>query len=140
MASILFKSASISSSVDGPKQPALLLALGPGVGLDTDSLRPTLEKTSCSNLRQKQLKTKTEDFVVVRWSKPSGDYIMNFYQPKEVSCKKTESGWHTRCPQAGGRAQGVGRASHPRGSPVSFPDCFLFSYFLKYSKMEKICH
>ena len=91
------------------------------------------------NSGRKQLETKTEDICVVRWSKPSGDYIMNFYQPKEVSCKKTESGERTRCPRGRGRAQGVGRASHPRGSLVSFPD-YLFSYFLKYSKTEKNCH
>ena len=63
---------------------------------------------------------------------------MNFYRPKEVSCKKTESREHTRCPQGRGRAQGVGRASHPCGSLVSFPDYSLFSNFLKYSKAEKI--
>ena len=43
-------------------------------------------------------------------------------------------------PTRQGRAQGVGRALHPRGSLVSFQDCFLFSYFRKYSKMEKICY
>ena len=37
------------------------------------------------DLSEKQLKTKTGGIVVVRWSKPSGDYIMNFYRPKEVS-------------------------------------------------------
>ena len=45
-----------------------------------------------------QLGTKPEDFAMVRWSKSTGDYIMNFYRPKEVSCKKTESVGHTRCP------------------------------------------
>ena len=89
---------------------------------------------------RKQLETKTEDICVIRGSKPSGDYIMNFYVPKEVSCKKMESGERTRCPRGRGRAQGVGCASHPRGSLVSFPDCFLFSYFSKYSKTEKNCH
>ena len=44
------------------------------------------------NLGRKQLETKTKDICVVQWSKPSGDYIMNFYRPKEVSCKKTDSG------------------------------------------------
>ena len=57
------------------------------------------------DLSEKQLETKAEDFVVVWWSRPLGDYIMNFYQPKEVSCKKTESGGHTRCPRGRGRAQ-----------------------------------
>ena len=82
---------------------------------------------------RKQLETRTEDICVIRWSKPSGDYIMNFYRPKEVSCKKTESGEHTRCPR------GRGHALHPRGALVSFPDCFLFFYFSKYSKTEKYC-
>jgi hypothetical protein len=31
------------------------------------------------NSGKKQLKSKTGDFAVVRWLKPSGDYIMNFY-------------------------------------------------------------
>ena len=74
---------------------------------------------------------------MVRWSKPSGDYIMNFYRPKYVSCKKTESGERTRCPRGRGRAQGVGRALHPHGGLVSFPDYYLFFYFSKYSKTEK---
>ena len=64
------------------------------------------------DLSEKQLKTKTEDFCVIRWSKPLGDYIMNFYRQKEVFCKKTESGGHTRWPQGRGRAQG-GRARPP---------------------------
>ena len=41
---------------------------------------------------------------MIRWSKPSGVYIMNFYRPKYVTCKKTESGRHTRCPRDRGRA------------------------------------
>ena len=64
------------------------------------------------DLSEKQLETKTEDICVIRWSKPLGDYIMNFYRPKEVSCKKTESGEHTRCPRGRGCAQG-GRACPP---------------------------
>ena len=77
---------------------------------------------------------------MVRWSKLSGDYIMNFYRPKEVSCKKTESGEHTRCPRGRGAPSRVGRALHSRGALVSFPDCFLFFYFSKYSKTDKNCH
>ena len=64
---------------------------------------------------------------------------MNFYRPKYVTCKKTESGRHTRCSRGRRRAQGVGCAHHPRGALVSFPDCYLFFYFSKYSKMEKYC-
>ena len=56
------------------------------------------------DLKQKQLETKTEDICVIPWSKPSRVYIMNFYQPKYVTCKKTESGRHTRCPQDRGHA------------------------------------
>ena len=92
------------------------------------------------NLGRKQLETRTGDFCVIRESKPSGDYIMNFYRQKYVSCKKTESEEHTRCPRGRGRAQWVGRVLHPRGALVSFPDYFLFSYFLKYSKTEKNCY
>ena len=42
-------------------------------------------------------------------------------------------------PMRQGCAQGVGRAHHPRGALVSFPDCYLFFYFSKYSKTEKYC-
>ena len=58
---------------------------------------------------------------------------MNFYRPKYVTCKKTESGRHTRC------SRGRGRAHHPRGALVSFPDYYLFFYFSKYSKTERYC-
>ena len=86
-----------------------------------------------------QIETKIEDICVIRESKPSGDYIMNFYRPKYVTCKKTEFGEHMRCPRGRGRTQGVGRAHHPRGALVSFPDCYLFFYFSKYSKTERYC-
>ena len=85
------------------------------------------------DLSEKQLETKIGDFCVIRESKPPRGYIMNFYRPKYMFCKKTESGEHTRCPR------GRGRALHPRGGLVSFPDCFLFFYFSKYSKTEKYC-
>ena len=41
--------------------------------------------------------------------------------------------------EAGGAPRGVGRALHPRGALVSFPDCCVFFYFSKYSKTEKYC-
>ena len=85
------------------------------------------------NPDRKQLKTKTGDFCVIRESKPPGDYIMIFYLPKYILCKRTESGRHTRC------SRGRGRAHHPCGALVSFPDCYLFFYFSKYSKTEKYC-
>ena len=85
------------------------------------------------NPDRKQLDTRTEDNCVIRESKPSGEYIMNFYRPKYVSCKKTESGRHTR------RSRGRGRAHHPREALVSFPGCYLFFYFSKYSKTGKYC-
>ena len=116
------------------------LLLAPVSDETPDSPRLTLEKTSCSKSAAETTRNRTEDFCVIRWSKPSRDYIMNFYRPKEVPCKKTESGEHTRCPRGRGRAQGVGRALQPRGSLVSFPVWFLFSYFSKYSKTEKNCH
>ena len=52
-----------------------------------------------------RLEAKTRDVCVIWESKPPGDYIMNFYRPKYVSCTKTESGEHTRCPRGRGRAQ-----------------------------------
>ena len=92
------------------------------------------------DLSEKQLETRTQDICVIRESKHSGVYIMNFYRPKYVSCKKTGSGGHTRCSRGRGAHPGVGRALHPRGGLVSFPDCFLFFCFSKYSKTEKNCH
>ena len=88
------------------------------------------------DLSEKQLETKTEDICVIQESKPSGDYIMNFYRPKYVTCKKTESGEHTRCPRGRGRAQGVGRALHPRGRWVAPLWCFLRPIFFIYSKTD----
>ena len=92
------------------------------------------------DLSEKQLETRTENICVIRWSKPSGVYIMNFYLPKYVSRKETESRGHTRCSRGTGRAQGVGHALHPRGGLMSSPDCYLFFYFSKYSKTDKNCH
>ena len=94
---------------------------------------------SLENPDRKQLETRIEEVCVIRETKPSREYIMNFYRPKYGSCKKTESGRQTRCSRGRGRAQGVGRAHHPRGALVSFPDCYLFFYFSKYSKTEKYC-
>ena len=51
---------------------------------------------------EKRLETKIGDFCVIRESKPPGDYIMNFYRPKYMSCTKTESAEHTRCPRGRG--------------------------------------
>ena len=64
------------------------------------------------NPDRKQLETRTEDNCVIHESKPPGDYIMNFYRLKYVSCKKMESREHTRYPRGRGRAQG-GRARPP---------------------------
>ena len=94
---------------------------------------------SLENPDRKQLETRTEEVCVIRESKPSGGYIMNFYRPKYVTCKKTESGRHTRCSRDRGHAQRGRRAHHPLGALVSFPDCYLFFYFSKYSKTEKYC-
>ena len=77
---------------------------------------------------------------MIQESKPLGGYIMNFYRPKYVSCKKTESGSTRSDHEVGGAPSRVGRALHPRGALVSFPDYCLFFYFSKYSKTEKYCH
>ena len=79
-----------------------------------------------------QLETKTGDICVIRLSKPSRDYIMNFYRPKYVLCKKTESGEHTRCPR------GRGRALRPRGGLVTFRAASYFPNFLNIPKRRKI--
>src|SRR3990170_966349 len=88
-----------SSSIVAPSASSLLSSIcinqaSPSALLEEEEdIMPGL-----GNSGRKQLKTKTGDFAMVRWSKPLGDYIMNFYRPKEVLCKKTESGGHTRLP------------------------------------------
>ena len=74
----------------------------------------------------------------MRWSKPSGDYIMNFYRPKEVSCKKTESGGHTRCPRGRGHAQGGRARPPPSWMPRVLSGLLLiFLFFLNIPKRRK---
>ena len=94
---------------------------------------------SFDNPGRKQLETRTRDFCVIRWSKPLGDYIMNFYRPKYVSCMKTESGKHTRCPR--------GRGARPggKGAPSTLvePSCpsrtaSYFYIFLNIPKQRNI--
>ena len=72
-------------------------------------------------------------------SKPSGEYITNFYRPKYISCKKTESGRHTRCSRGRGRAQGGWARPPPLWGPRVLPGLLLLFYFSKYSKTEKYC-
>ena len=97
------------------------------------------------DLSEKQLETRTGEICMIRESKPSGEYIMNFYRPKYVSCKKTESGECTSVgvktggSRVGGAPRGRGHALHPREGLVSSPDCYLFFYFSKYSKTDKYC-
>ena len=98
-----------------------------------DDMMPGLD-----NYDKKQLEIKTKDICVIQWSRPSGDYIMIFYRPKEVSCKKTESGEHTRCPQGRGRTQGVGRALHPRDASCPSRTTSYFPNFLNIPKRRKI--
>src|SRR3954471_9539002 len=74
------------------------------------SLSPLLEEgddmmPGLDNPDKEQPKTRIEDICVIRESKPLGEYIMNFYRPKYISCNKTESGRHTRCSRGRGRAQ-----------------------------------
>ena len=40
------------------------------------------KSSSAKGWWEHQLETKTEDICVIRWSKPLGVYIMNFYRPK----------------------------------------------------------
>ena len=84
------------------------------------------------DLSKKQLETKTGDIVVVRWSKPSGDYIMNFYRPKEVLCKKIESEGNTRWTQYRGAPSTLVVAS------CLFRTTFNFPNFLNIPKRRKI--
>ena len=96
-------------------------------------------KTSCSKSAAEQLKMEIGDFAVVRWSKPSGDYIMNFYQPKEVLCKTTKFGGHTRCPRGRGRAEGGRVGLPPSWKPRVLPGLLLiFLFFLNITKRRNI--
>ena len=109
------------------------------MGETPDSPQLTPEKTSCFILQQEQLETKTEDICVIRWSKPSGVYIMNFYQPKYITCKKAESGRHTRCPRdRGARPVRVGAPSTIVGASCPFRTTSFFLKFLNNPKLIKI--
>ena len=77
--------------------------------------------------------------LVAAESRPES-LLMIFLRTKDFIEQKMGTGGPPGGPRGRGAPRGVGRASHPRGSLVSFPDCFLFSYFLKYSKTEKNCH
>ena len=56
---------------------------------------------------------------------------MNFYRPKYVTYKKTESGRHTRCLETGGTPYRGGGALHSRGSLMSLSDYFFLPKILK---------
>ena len=76
---------------------------------------------------------------MIRWSKPSGVYIMNFYRPKYVTYKKTESGRHTRCPRdRGARPIGGGAAPSLVGASCPFRTTSFFLKFLNNPKLIKI--
>ena len=81
------------------------------------------------NPGREQLETRTEDNCVIQESKPSGDYIMNFYRPKYVSCKKAESGERTRCPQGRGHALGGRARPPPSWRPRVLPGLLLIFLF-----------
>ena len=74
--------------------------------------------------------------LVAAESRPES-LLMIFLRTKDFIQQKMGTGGPTGGPRGRGRAQGVGRALHPRGCLVCFADYFLFSYFLKYSKTEK---
>ena len=91
------------------------------------------------NPDRKQLETRTEDNCVIQESKPSGDYIMNFYRPKYVSCRKMESGGHTRCSR-GRRAcpGGLGAPSTLVEASCPSRTATYFSIFLNIPKRRNI--
>src|SRR3954465_4582080 len=62
---------------------------------------------------------------------------MNFYRPKYVSCKKTESGEHTRCPRGRGRAKGEGAPSTLVEASCPSRTSSYFSIFLNIPKRRK---
>ena len=91
------------------------------------------------DLKQEQLEMKTEGICVIRWSKPSGVYIMNFYRPKYIMCKKTESGRRTRSP----RDRGVRPVRVDAPSTLMEASCpsrttYFFLKFLNIPKLIKI--
>ena len=54
----------------------------------------------------KQLETKTEDICVIWWSKPSGDYIMIFYDQKKYRARKRSPESTRGAHEAGARPVG----------------------------------
>ena len=68
------------------------------------------------------------------WSKCPVVYIIKFYLAKQVFQKKTESGRHTRGPQATWARPGGGRAQVACGHLVGPLGYFLFWYFFNIPK------
>ena len=63
--------------------------------------------------------------------------IYNEFLPRKI--RNVQENGVRKAHEVGGAPRGVGRAHHPRGALMSFPDCYLFFYFSKYSKTEKCC-
>ena len=66
--------------------------------------------------------------------------LYNEFLPIKRSIVQENGVWraHEVPTRQGCAPTGVGHALHPCGALVSFPDCFLFFYFSKYSKRRKI--
>ena len=97
-----------------------------------------LRRHIARDLKHKQLETQPEDICVIRWSKTPGVYIMNFYRPKYVTCKKTESGRHTRCPRDRGARPVGGAPSTLVGASCHFRTTSSFLKVLNIPKLIKI--
>ena len=81
------------------------------------------------NSGRKQLETKIEDNCVVRWSKPLGDYIMNFYDQKKYRARKRSPEGTRGANEVGGRAQGVRAHLPPSWKPHVLPRLLLIFLF-----------
>ena len=149
MASILFKSGETPDSVVHTSHPPLMaqsdkhryLLLDLASGDTPDSPRLTLEKTSCSISAAETAQNKTTGYLRGTVVKTFGRLYNEFLPTKRSIVQENRVRRAHEVPtRQGGTLSRDGRALHPRGSLVSFPDYFLLSYFLKYSKTEKNCH
>ena len=115
--------------VQSDKHPFLLLDLASGER--PDSPRLTLEKTSCSKSAAEIARHKNRGYLRDTVVKISRRLYNEFLPTKRSIVQENRVRRAHEVPPSG-------RALHPGGSLVSLPDYFLFSYFLKYSKTEKI--
>ena len=95
--------------------------------------------TSCSKSAAETARNKNRGYLRDTVVKTFGRLYSDFLPTKRSIVQENGVRRAHEVPTRQGACPGVGRALHPRGALVSFPDCYLFFYFSKYSKTERYC-